>query len=427
MTAAESVLRRNVVCPFCALACDDLTVAVEGGRISIVDGGCGIGRAGFERPQPDSMPLIGGRAAGLDEAVAQAADILRASRQPLFAGLGVDVAGVRAALQLAERTGGIVDHVGADGLFRNLRAVQDSGWMTTTLSEVRNHVDFLLIVGPDPTPQFPRFFERCVAPPQTLYATARQAPPVVQLGPPEHSAERLESGVAVTELPCRIDRLPEVAAALRCLVNGRPLHDADIGGVPVAELRRLAEQLKAARYGVVAWMAGAFAFAGAELLVQSLADLVRDVNRTTRCAALPLAGNDNVIGANQVCTWQTGVPLRTSFGNGTPQHDPRLYATSRLVDADEIDALVWISAFRDLHPPATDRPTIVIGAPGEPPPRTPEVLIPVATPGIDHAGETFRMDSVVALPLAALRTSRLPRAADVLMRIDRTLRNGDGR
>jgi formylmethanofuran dehydrogenase subunit B len=423
MAVADSALRRNVVCPFCALACDDLTVAVEDGRISVREGGCEIGRAGFERLVPDATPLIAGNAASLDEAVGKAAEILRVSRQPLFAGLAADTAGVRAALQLAERTGGIVDHVGADGLFRNLRVVQDSGWMTTTLSEVRNHVDFVLIIGPDPTPQFPRFFERCIGPPQTLYTDSRPLPAVVRLGPPGKPAGH-KAHAAVSEIPCSIERLPEAVAALRCFVNGRPVGDAAAADVAVADLRRLADGLKSARYGVVTWMAGAFDFANAELLVQSVADLVRDVNQTTRCAALPLAGADNVIGANQVCIWQAGVPLRTNFGSGVPQHDPRLYATSRLLADGEIDALVWISTFRPLPPPAAELPTVVIATPGAPPARRPEVYIPVGMPGIDHAGDIFRTDSVVALPLAKLRTGRFPSAADVLARIDRMLPGG---
>jgi formylmethanofuran dehydrogenase subunit B len=426
MAVADSALRRNVVCPFCALTCDDLTVAVEDGRVTVREGGCEIGRAGFERPIPDATPRIAGAAVSLDEAVAKAAEILRTSRQPLFAGLATDVAGVRAVLQLAERTGGIVDHVGADGLFRNLRVVQDSGWMTTTLSEVRNHVDFLLIIGPDPRPQFPRFFERCIGPPETLYTNSRPMPPVIRLGAPEHRPGGSEADVVMAELPCAIDRLPEVTAALRSLVNGRRLHDAAVAGISVADLRRLADRLKGARYGVVTWMAGAFAPADAELLVQSIADLVRDVNQTTRCAALPLAGTDNVIGANQVCTWQAGVPLRTSFGSGVPQHDPRLYATSRLVDDGEIDALVWITAFRPLPPPVAEISTVVIATPGAPSARTPEVFIPVGTPGVDHPGDVFRTDGVVALPLAKLMTSRFPSAGDVLARIDRMLRDGGG-
>ena len=49
MAVADSSLRRDVVCPFCGLACDDLAVAVEDGRIIVREGGCDAGRAGFER------------------------------------------------------------------------------------------------------------------------------------------------------------------------------------------------------------------------------------------------------------------------------------------------------------------------------------------------------------------------------------------
>jgi formylmethanofuran dehydrogenase subunit B len=413
---ADSAPRRSVACPFCGLACDDLSVAVANDRVRVREAGCQRSREGFERALSDATPLIAGHAATLDAAVARAADILRNSRQPLFAGLATDVAGLRAVMQLADRTGGIVDHVGADGLFRNLRTVQDSGWMTTTLSEVRNRMDLLLIVGPDPTPQFPRFHERCVQPRETLFAEAREAPPVVRLGP-------AQSGdvIAAHELVCDLDRLPEAIAALRSLVNDRSVHAAAVAGLPTTELRTLAKRLKAAKYGVVTWMAGAFDIAGADLLTQALADLVRDVNQVTRCAALPLTGTDNVMGAHQVCTWQSGLPLRTSFAGGAPAHDPLLYAAARLLRAREADALVWISTFAPHAPPATDLPTIVLAAAPLRFERQPEVHIPVGTPGIDHAGEIFRTDGVVALPLAKLRDAGRPSAADVIGRIDRAL------
>jgi formylmethanofuran dehydrogenase subunit B len=414
---ADSALRRNVACPFCGLACDDLTVAVVHDRIIVREAGCWLSREGFERAPANPTPMIGLRAASLDEAVAAAADILRSSRQPLFAGLATDVAGLRAVMQLAERTGGIVDHLGADGFFRNLRVVQDSGWMTTTLSEVRNHMDLLLIVGPDPTPLFPRFFERCVAPRQTLFAEARQTPTVIRLGPPSQPGDAIRG----EELPCVLGRLPEVVAALRCLINGRPVQAAEIAGLPVAKLSALAERLKAAKYGVVTWAAGAFDLAGAELLTQVLADLVRDVNQVTRCAALPLTGSDNVMGANQLCTWQSGVPLRTNFAGGAPAHDALLYGTARLLREREVDAMVWISTFRPLAPPVTDVPTIVLATSPVRFERQPKVHIPVGTPGIDHAGEIFRTDGVVALPLASLRIGGSPSAAAVLGRIDRAL------
>src|SRR6185312_2834822 len=112
---ADSALRRNVACPFCGLACDDLTVALTAGRVSVRDAGCALSRTGFERAPADATPQVAGNAASLDDAIAAAAAILRKSRQPLFAGLATDVAGLRAVMQLAERTGGIVDHLGGDG------------------------------------------------------------------------------------------------------------------------------------------------------------------------------------------------------------------------------------------------------------------------------------------------------------------------
>jgi formylmethanofuran dehydrogenase subunit B len=113
--------------------------------------------------------------------------------------------------------------------------------------------------------------------------------------------------------------------------------------------------------------------------------------------------------------------LRTSFAGGTPAHDPMLYRTARLLGEREADALVWISTFRPQPPPVADLPTIVLAASPLRFERQPDVHIPVGTPGIDHAGEFFRTDGVVALPLTKLHDAGRPSVADVLARIDRAL------
>lgn len=404
----DKTLKRNVVCPFCGLACDDLAVAVDRWQVEVREAGCALSRQSFARAVPDSKPQLAGVPSPLEQATAKAAEILRISRLPLFAGLATDVAGLRATLRLAERMGGIVDHLAADGLFRNLRVLQDNGWMTTTLSEVRNHADVILVIGPDPATAFPRFLERCAERRQTLYEEDAKAPDILRLGP---------GG----DVDCGMARLPEAIAALRCLVGKRRLFGDNPGGIPAAKLRTLADRLLAAKYAVVTWMAAAFDPVGAELLAHALVDLVRDVNQVTRCAGLPLTGTDNLLGANQVCGWQTGLPLRTSFASGAPDHDPLLNAATRILGAQEADVLVWISAFRPMAPPMTNVPTIVLSAPQPTFERAPDVFIPVATPGLDHAGDLFRTDGVVSLRLAALRPCPRPSVATVLERIEAAL------
>jgi formylmethanofuran dehydrogenase subunit B len=78
-----------------------------------------------------------------------------------------------------------------------------------------------------------------------------------------------------------------------------------------------------------------------------------------------------------------------------------------------VDALLWLTSFRGIEPPG-DLPTIVLGRAGWRPVRPADVLIPVGTPGLDHAGSVYRTDSVVSLPVRALRDTGLPAAATVL-------------
>lgn len=411
------MLHREVVCPFCALACDDLEVQSLGGGLDVIAGGCPVSVPAFARPPGDGTPLVVGAPVSLNEAVAYAATLLRASRLPLIGGLGTDTDGARAAVALAETAGGVLDHAGSPGLLVNLRAMQDGGWVATTLAEARNRADLLLFVGTDTTRTAPRLLERLLRPGPRLAELPEQRP-LVFLGadPPE--------GVSAKHLPCPPQELPGVVALLHGLVEGRAMRAPAAGAeadLPLSSLIALAESLRAARYALIVWAAGELPGPHADLLVGRLGGLLRALNGVTRAAGLPLAGPDNVGGVNQVCAWQTGVPLRTSLASGAPGFDPWRYAGGPLLAEGTADCLLWLSSFRDLEPPVTAAPTIVLARAGHVPARPVDVLIPVGTPGLDHAGSVNRTDGVVTLPLRPLRDLDLPTAAGVLRAIRREL------
>jgi formylmethanofuran dehydrogenase subunit B len=174
---------------------------------------------------------------------------------------------------------------------------------------------------------------------------------------------------------------------------------------------------------VLVWVAADLDDPDAEPTIDAMSALVVALNERTRFAVLPLGGNDGDVTVNQVCLWQTGFPLRTSFAGGTVDYDPHRFETHALLAAGDVDALLWISSFdAQRTPPATRLPTIVLARPGMPaltPPAT--VHIDVATPGLHHAGHFFRSDSVVALRLRKLVDAPLPAVADLLRRIDAEL------
>lgn len=408
----------NVACPFCGLVCDDLTVRL-GNRLEVVANGCPIAGPAFAQAGQEASPRVAGKPATLAAAAAEAARLLGSARLPLVAGLATDVAGARAAGRLADRTGGVLDHMNAPALLRNVMVMQDSGWITTTLSEVRNRADLLIVAGGDLVGRFPRFFERCIANEETLFGGGRRCE-VVFLGAAVPAG--LDLPGPVRSVSCEVARLGEAFGVMRALLAGRGLGAEQAAGAPLATWKELADRMRTARYGVAAWAAADFDFPHAELTIQALCELIRDLNRDTRFAGLPLGGSEGDITSDSVHVWQTGYGSRTSFGAGYPAQDLYHHGAAGLLESGAADAMVWISSFNEARtPPDAAIPVIVLGRPGMRFGREPAVFIPVGTPGVDHAGHLFRTDRVVALPLRQLRPSALPSVAQAIEAIEAAL------
>lgn len=422
-TPAETLTA--VTCPACGLLCDDLAVAVQDDRLQVIENGCAKSRIFFEQTSAESTPRIHGQATTLEAAVAKATELLGEAKHPLIGGLATDIHGMRAVMDLAGTAGATLDHMNGYSSMRNLLVLQNSGWQTTTLTEVRNRVDLLVIVGTDIVSSFPRFFERMVWNQETLFGQDTEAREVVYLGGQDldTSAGVSPGGKQPEVLPCDLDRLPEVLAALRAIAAGKPLVVTEVAGIPTESLNKLADRLKATKYGVIAWSATALDFPHAELAIQSITGLVADINKTTRCSGLPLSGNEGDVGAYNTSAWISGYPLRSSYRRDHPDYDPYHYDSKRLLSEGEADTLIWINSYNPKRlPPDNALPQIVIGHPATRFAKEPVVFIPVATPGIEIKGIQFRSDSSVALPLKSLRQTTLPSLAAVLAAIESGLR-----
>ncbi|MGH8679282.1 MAG: hypothetical protein ACREUQ_13150, partial [Burkholderiales bacterium] len=372
-----------VACPFCGLLCDDLRVAVTGSVPRVVARGCGRSQVQFAaQPAQKIAPLIEGKQTSLDSAVLRAAQILREARLPVLISAGTDVAGMRALIALAERVGGVVDHANSDALMRNLLVLQDTGWISTTFTEVRNRADLIIIAGSGATSRFPRFLERCLQNSEPLFVSGEREIWFLGKLPADLPAVLQRRSTSIDIEP---KQLGEVFAALRALMADRPLRAARVAGIALERLSQLLSRMREARYGVLTWAAAELDFPHAELAIQSMCELVQALNAKTRFSVLPLAGSDGDVTATQVCTWQTGYPLRVSFAGGAPHFDPLANSASALLANGNADAVVFVSALDSQRSaPVSRARTIVLGRPGTSAGDA-AVFIPVATPGIHHA------------------------------------------
>lgn len=320
--------------------------------------------------------FIDGRGAPLDAAVVEAARLLAASRLPVIAGLGTDIAGARAAVALAQRVGGVIDHMHADALLRDLAVAREAGMMRTTPTEAALRADLLLLVGPGLATAWPKLFPALLArPPDPAFAAGRH---ILWLCPGSHRPAQSGETPSIEMIGQDHRYLKAVLAALRATLAGRPCSNPP---VPAEALKSLASRLSAAHFGVAVWSAAELDV----LAIEMLAGLIDDLNLTTRFSALPLEPGDNAAGVQQVSGWMSGFPVRTGFGRGYPEHDPWRFDAKRLVESGEGDCLLWISAYRPAAPGwDVEIPTIALTASQVSFRRDPRVLIPVGRPGVDH-------------------------------------------
>jgi formylmethanofuran dehydrogenase subunit B len=347
-----------------------------------------------------------GRPAALDAAVAEAGKLVAASTNILIAGLGTDVAGARAALALAQRTGAVVDHMHSQAVLRDLDVMRSSGVMMTTPTECHVRADMLLLVGPIRGAAHDQLLQNIIANGQAQQTAPRR---IIWLCPGRDLVPRAET-IAANPIGRDLDELPVLLATLRAEVAGRPSAKT---GASSKMLQQAAATLKEARFGTAIWSAAELD----PLVIEMLCGLVDDLNATTRFSSLPLAPGANAIGVMHVCGWTTGLPMRTSFGRGFSQHDPWLFDGQRLVASGEVDCVIWISAYGKDVPPWRKMPTTIALTAQEVTLNAPaEVHIAVGSPGVDHSAVQYLASTGT---LAAFEAKRPGETISVAAAIER--------
>jgi formylmethanofuran dehydrogenase subunit B len=353
---------------------------------------------------------IDGKAVALQAATAEAGGLLSASRLPVIAGLGTDIAGVRAAIALAERLGAAVDHVNSGALFRDLDVMRDAGWMVTTPNEARLRADVLLMIGAGLVAAWPELPARLFTRPTAAEAGGVERR-IVWLCAGRDTRQFSESHANIRTIGRDPEDLPVLLAALRARVAGRPIGKTRLS---VKLLDALVTDLQAARFGVAVWSAADLDV----LTIEMLCGLVKDLNAKTRFTGLPLAAGDNALGALQACGWMTGFPMRTGFGRGYPEHDPWRFDAVRLVESGETDCVLWISAYGAAAPKWKGAVrTIALTGQGVRFPRPPRVHIEVGRPGIDHDAVEHLAATGTLAPVTATKPSEALSVAEAIGQI----------
>jgi formylmethanofuran dehydrogenase subunit B len=277
----------------------------------------------------------------------------------------------------------------------------------------------IIFIGTDAVSHYPRFFERFIWNQASLAGLKKNAREIVYLGNELNTKAGVNpNGKKPTLINCTKREISESIAILRALFKGTNIQPEHIASRRLSALKKLAEQLRQAKYGVFIWDAGEFSAVDGDIVIQNTSALVKELNLRSRFSGLSLGGNNGGMSFMNVCAWQSGYPLRVSFNKDIPEYDPYSYATKKILREKTMDALLWLSSFDNhLLMPRENVPTIALSRPSRKLAQDAEVYIPIGVPGLDHHANLMRTDNVVCLPLKKLREINLTSASEILKRI----------
>lgn len=348
-----------------------------------------------------TVAWIGNRVVRLEEAVAEAAAQLVASRCPVIS-METDVHGARMAVALADRIGAAIDLANGAATLREATQLTDRGMMTVAPGEVRRRADLLVLIGDMPRSHTALIDELVAAKPDLATGQRRV---VFSIGGKQ----------AGMTLPAEKGSVATTLARLRAVLKGRQV------GRPASKLDALVRALNDAAFPVFVWSG----LSGDMLALDMLQGLVADLNKDKRASTLHLPANEAHWGAVLACGWSSGFPSRVGFALGRPEHDPWRFDAARMTAHNEADLVIAIGERtpRDRRL-ASSRQSLIVLAPVTKAVPGAKVTLATGRPGIDHDTVTYRSKLGTLGAIRAAAPSAVPSAAAVLRQVIELLDKG---
>ncbi len=415
----------HVVCAFCGCVCDDISVTVEGDRITKAKNACVLGKSWFlSHGTPSDLPVarIGGVPVSLNQGIEEAAHCLADARYPLIYGLSsTSCEAQRKAIALAEILGGCIDCCtsvchGPSGI-----AMQGVGEPTCTLGEVKNRADLIVYWGSNPAESHPRHMARYAVSPKGMFVPeGRKGRTVVLVDVRRTPSAR----TADSFLQIKPGKDFEVLWALQALVTGRKLDAASVEdtGLTLEQLTGLADRMMQCRFGCLFVGQGLTQTRGRHFNTSAAFLLVRALNRHTKFALIPMRGHGNVAGVDNVLAWQTGYPFGVNFSLGYPRFNPGEFTVVDLLSRRETDAALVVAADPVSSLPAKavrrleEIPLIALDTHESETTRSARIAFTTSTAGIHVEGTVYRMDNI-PIHMKKVVDSAFPSDEDVIGRL----------
>ena len=339
---------KNIVCPACGAACDDIQIELGDGTIETKNA-CKIGNAKFKEIVSSKrlrQPLIkkGGklRSVAWDEALEKATDILTSAKRPLlFLGSETSCEAHEVGFHIGEYLGAVVDSNTSIYHGPTVMGIQEAGKVAATEGQKKNRCDLIVYWGTNPLESIPRQMSRYDVFPRGYWTKrGRFDRMIITLDP--RKTPTTEASDLHVQLKPNSDY--ELISALLTLLHGKNPHPSveEITGVPISVVEQMLDIMKNCNFGFISVGLGLSSSIGKHRNAEIVMNFVKEINKFTKFTLGVLHSHCNVVGFNQVASYMYGYPFGLDFTRGYPRFNPGEFTTVDMLRERDVDAALVV-------------------------------------------------------------------------------------
>ena len=412
---SDSINLKNIVCPFCSLHCDDISIDVNDNKLSIKNDLLPSCKEKFEKYNRkifnDQSCKIKGKETSTKKTSDYCKKLINNSNETLILNVSSDVNICREILSSATKINGIVDHINSSIFLKNIGLYQRRGYMATTLTEIKNKSDVIILFSNNMLMLYPRLMEIVLAPKNSFSINPKNKK-IYVIGDKKNNIRGCSiKDSRIQFIDFNNKNIPLLIQSFLKKENKTQLNNR--------VFNNLLENISNSKYLSMLWSTSELIkYKECNQIIYKISEYIVTVNETSRAACLSMSGNDGDASSIQTTSWISGYPARVKFTGSYFEFDSDAYNSQELIESNNIDLVIYINTISNKKLILNSKhKNIVIGQPATRYNIEPDVFIPCGVPGIDYKGHIFRTDNVVSLQLSDIKISKHRSAQEILREI----------
>jgi formylmethanofuran dehydrogenase subunit B len=420
--------------------CDDIIVKSDGLFVTEVIGACLKGKERFDLVSAKNRitkPMVRKNGelqqVSWDEAYKKATEIIKNSSNPLLYGFSnVTCEAQEAGMKLAQEINGFIDSNASICQGKFLNKAKNLGINLTTITEIINKGDLIILWGANPAETIPRLLNKVLFSRGKFRMTGREIKTLVIIDPIKSASFRV---MGVRDLPLIIEPTKDIdlIRILKeecCSANSIP--SKGVAGLDQSDLKRLLLHLTGAENGAIILGQGVIQPHPDYDLVEELLELIQMINERQvkgRISLLLMGGHFNMAGFDHVALSGYGAFGKIEFKNNQVVKTEDTIISK--IKKDDFDSSIIVGTDPIAHLPQSlssnmaKKPLILIDNHSTATSHIAEVVLPTSITGIESGGMAYRLDQVpIEFQKIVNAPNNLPSDEELLCKIYELLHQG---